>query len=222
MNEKALVKHIVEEVLKNLKEKTEKKILKPTLLVIKNDEEIEHSLFRSLQLQWEIIYSTPINTDFSMTADAVLFLDGNQDLLVKGALGITDTEESKLLAHFILNGTPVSIIPSFTLEKLFFRSELKVANKEYVSRLLKYKETLESFGVKVEPIYDFVKRMSNEKSEDNSIIYNGKLLTQNDVYKIDQKNIFVKQSTIVTPLAYEAASFLGKHISVMSTKGEEN
>ncbi|GMB09482.1 hypothetical protein [Thermolongibacillus altinsuensis] len=222
MNEKALVKLIVEEVLKNLKGKTEENKQKPTLLVIRNDEEIEHSLFRSLQLQWEIIYSTPTNIDFSITADAVLFLDGNQDLLVKGALGITDTEESKLLAHFILNGIPVSIIPSFTLEKSLFRSELRDANKEYVSLLLKYKEKLENFGVKVEPIYDFIKRMINEKSDDHSIIFNGKLLTKNDVSKIDQKNILVNHSTIVTPLAYDEARFLGKRITVMSTKGEEN
>lgn len=223
--DRALIEQIVVEVLRNFSMTTvlEHEKSKPNLLIVKGTQKLDPSQLIKLESKWNMIYKNANETDFAETAEAVIFLDATQDLLVKGAIGLADTPESKLLAHYILAGVPVSLILPPFLERVVLGGRSGLANREYVSRLVEYKETLNRFGVKVESLFQFIESSLNEEQLHTDELRSSfkKLLTQRDVKACKEEKIIISQKTIVTPLARDTARELGKNICVIDSKGAD-
>lgn len=221
--DRLLIEKVVIEVMKKLSLTTdlEHEKRKPGLLVVKGARELDSSQSEKLESKWNVMYQDTNELNFIETVEAVLFLDAGQDLLVKGAIGITDTPDSELLARYLLADIPVSLIVSPLLEKALLK-ENGIGNQNYLARLVDYKETLNRYGVKVESWTDFIQ--SSKKAEislDEKRSSFKKLLTQRDVKACKEKRININKQTIVTPLARDTARELGKIIFVTDSKGAD-
>jgi hypothetical protein len=222
--DRTLIEKVVIEVLKNLSMTAgfEHGKPKPALLIVKGAGELDPSQSKKLESKWNVIYQDRNEPDLMEEAEAVLFLDAGQDLLVKGAVGITDTPDSELLARCLLAGIPVTLIVSPLLEKAVLEERYGTANKSYVSRLIEYKKTLNGYGAKVESLDNFI-----QTSKEAALPAGGqpstpkKLLTQRDVKDCKEEKISINEKTIVTPLARDTARELGKTIFVTDSKGAD-
>lgn len=86
----------------------------------------------------------------------------------------------------------------------------------YRSHLLTYKKQLESFGVKFRSLASFTEARVDEERA-NCLAFEGKLLTEQGVKDSREASILIAPSTIVTPLARDAARDLGKAIVVVES-----
>ncbi|MEK3935410.1 hypothetical protein MKY41_08810 [Sporosarcina sp. FSL W7-1349] len=168
---------------------------KPLLLV----HNAERETISRLEEKWEII-SEPV----AKVQDAVM-LEVSQNVLVKGALGLTDDPDSELLSELLLQGKQVTLIPMAKLEWLVSSDG---GQSPYHRHLLTYKEKLESFGVRFTTLEAFIR--DGEKVEPPSL---DKLLTEQGVRDCADDTIRIGKATIVTPLARDTARELGKTIS---------
>lgn len=218
MNNHALIEQIVVEVLKRL-DKSDKQHLsvKPKLLIVKESAAIDPIQIKKLETSWTLIYSDEQKENLPKDIQGILFAEANQDLLVKGALGMTDTLESYLLAEALLEGISVSLIPSVTLGNVLLSSnQRKPVNNKYAAHLIAYKNTLESFGVKIQSFERFLQSGLNRRS----VSFTERVLTQRHVKLVEEEKITVSPKTIITPLARDTARELGKEICVIDVEGE--
>lgn len=200
LNKSKLIEEIVREVVIQLgKEWTVPEApSKPMLFVHNADQET----VRRLEEKWEVI-----NEPFVKVQDAVL-LEVSQNVLVKGALGLADDPDSALLAELLLQEVSVTLIPIADLKWLLKPDGRK---SPYQRHLLTYKAKLESFGVRFTSLKDFVR---DEECANSSQVHK-KLVTEQDVRDSPNSVIFIGKSTIVTPLARDAARELGKTITIV-------
>ncbi|OHY75223.1 hypothetical protein [Priestia aryabhattai] len=217
MNHHALIEQIVVEVLKRL-DKSDKQHLnvKPKLLVVKESAAIDPIQIKKLETSWTLVYSDEQKENLPKDIQGILFAEAKQDLLVKGALGITDTLESSLLAEALLEGISVSFIPSVTLGNVLLSSnQKKPVNNKYAEHLIAYKNTLEGFGVKIQSFERFLQSGLNR----HSLSFTERVLTQRHVKLVEEEKITVSPKTIITPLARDTARELGKEICVIDVEG---
>lgn len=225
MIDSKMIEQIVLEVIKQLSSTDDTLIeaSKPTLLLVGDISIIDPKLLLLMKTNWNAV---SYNADEKAKLDKVnkvIFLHATQDLIAKGALGIFDTPESKLLSRCILESVPVSIIPTVYLQENLFNVNPK--NRVYVSQLLGYKNTLLKFGVIVESFESFVgnsKETISITSVKDPNMKKKKLLTQRDVQECQEVELVVDQSTIITPLARDTARELGKTIKVIESKGAKS
>ncbi|MDQ0199482.1 hypothetical protein [Neobacillus ginsengisoli] len=133
----------------------------------------------------------------------LVFLDVNQDLLARGAMGLTDTLSSSLLAKALLHGQSIFFEPAKDLQWLLEKrdqSSIPERVKRYQAQLLKYKKKLHEFGV----WFGFVEYLRPSQH-----VYDRKLLTERDIQKINTSEIWVASTTIITNLARDAAKEKG-------------
>jgi hypothetical protein len=219
MNNHALIEQIVVEVLKRL-DKSDKQQLnaKPKLLIVKESAAIDPIQIKKLETSWTLVYSDDQKENLPKDIQGILFAEAKQDLLVKGALGITDTLESYLLAEALLEGISVSLIPSVTLGNVLLSSnQKKRVNNKYAAHLIAYKNTLESFGVKIQSFERFLQSGLNR----HSLSFTERVLTQRHVKLVEEEKITVSPKTIITPLARDTARELGKEICVIDIEGAD-
>ncbi|MGF9889551.1 hypothetical protein ABEX78_12985 [Priestia megaterium] len=219
MNNHALIEQIVVEVLKRL-DKSDKQPLnvKPKLLIVKESAAIDQIQIKKLETSWTLVYSDDQKENLPKDIQGILFAEAKQDLLVKGALGITDTLESYLLAEALLEGISVSLIPSVTLGNVLLSSNQKrPVNNKYAAHLIAYKNTLESFGVKIQSFERFLQSGLNRYS----LSFTERVLTQRHVKLVEEEKITVSPKTIITPLARDTARELGKEICVIDVEGAD-
>jgi hypothetical protein len=219
MNHHALIEQIVVEVLKRL-DKSDKQQLnaKPKLLIVKESAAIDPIQIKKLETSWTLVYSDDQKENLPKDIQGILFAEAKQDLLVKGALGITDTLESYLLAEALLEGISVSLIPSVTLGNVLLSSnQKKRVNNKYAAHLIAYKNTLESFGVKIQSFERFLQSGLNR----HSLSFTERVLTQRHVKLVEEEKITVSPKTIITPLARDTARELGKEICVIDVEGAD-
>jgi hypothetical protein len=219
MNHHALIEQIVVEVLKRL-DKSDKQHLnvKPKLLIVKEAAAIDPIQIKKLETSWTLVYSDDQKENLPKDIQGILFAEAKQDLLVKGALGITDTLESYLLAEALLEGISVSLIPSVTLGNVLLSSnQKKRVNNKYAAHLIAYKNTLESFGVKIQSFERFLQSGLNR----HSLSFTERVLTQRHVKLVEEEKITVSPKTIITPLARDTARELGKEICVIDVEGAD-
>lgn len=205
MIEQKLIEQIVTAVLEKLDENDKKK----NLFVVNAREQ---KSIEMLEKQWNIIKISASVTIPEKTKEAV-FLDVSQDLLVKAALGMTDTDESKLFSLFMNRGISITFIPSEELVWLLDSGVQKEMNQNYAAHLLNYKHTLEKFGVQFLSLSEFA-----TTSRSVTRRYEKKLLTEKDVIESKSNEIFIDKKTIVTPLARDSARELAKKIIVIDEK----
>ncbi|MDG0058252.1 hypothetical protein [Priestia sp. P5] len=219
MNNHALIEQIVVEVLKRL-DKSDKQPLnvKPKLLIVKESAEIDPIQIKKLETSWTLVYGDDQKENLPKDIQGILFAEAKQDLLVKGALGMTDTLESYLLAEALLEGISVSLIPSVTLGSVLLSSnQKKPVNNKYAAHLIACKNTLESFGVKIQSFERFLQSGLNR----HSLSFTERVLTQRHVKLVEEEKITVSPKTIITPLARDTARELGKEICVIDVEGAD-
>ncbi|GHH99281.1 hypothetical protein [Neobacillus kokaensis] len=223
MMDRNIIEQIVLEVMKQLALKDQIpsiNIQKPKLLIVGDTSFVEPSYLSRLETKWDSIKDNESEKIKLDQINQVVFLHATQDLLAKGALGIFDTKESKLLSKCLLESVPVSIIPTVYLQEHLFNENPK--NKPYVSQLQEYKQRLLTFGAKVETIESFIAKSGNAAeaiTAKTSITKKKKLLTQRDVQDCRDIELVVDDQTIITPLARDTAREMGKIIKVIETKG---
>ncbi|PLS17311.1 hypothetical protein CVD28_12130 [Bacillus sp. M6-12] len=216
MISRELIEKIVFEVLTkmNVAESAENFLhSKPNLMVVKGDKEIDISSLKQLESKWNVLFTSA--SDPKEAVHAVLFLNADQDLLVKGALGIADTSQSSLLAKYLLKGSEVTLIPDTLLENAILADD-QITKNAYAAQLLEYKERLQTYGVKIESLTNFLESAGqNLKQPEQALSFEGKLLSQKEVQASTEQDIKISAKTIVTPLARDTARDLGKTISVI-------
>jgi hypothetical protein len=246
MIDRKLVESIVFEVIRALEKEQAPKTVsnQRKLLIIGDASRTSEKTLEKLKSEWEISYSSKPGAEECDSADHFVFFHASQDLMVKGALGISDTPETVLLSHCLLAGKNVTISPDESLARHLKQSAGQVSG--YAKQLFKYKEQLIGYGVKVESIEDFALGSRNGSkpaaasagdglagiSSDGSLYSwlqgtqdgspnaaavkreKKKLLTQRDVQDAKSAEIIVCKSTIITPSARDAAKELGKSIIV--------
>jgi hypothetical protein len=220
-----LIERVVAEVLKQLTLSDKKTLEKsqPHLLVVGDHSRLDSNVLQTIESKWHII-SYHSYEDISIhTPKKVLFLEASQDLIVKGALGISDTSESELLARCLLEKIPVTLIPATYLSS-YLLDDIH-HNTEYISQLRSYKERLVKFGISVESLVSFIEQsitndLNNHSQEQRT--KKRKLLTQRDVQFYKGNQIHIDHQTIITPLARDTAREKGITINVMDVKGENS
>jgi len=193
---------------------------KPSLLVVGDTSFVEPKLLLKLKAGWNLVNYDADEKAVLDRVDKVLFLHATQDLLVKGALGLFDTPESKLLSRCMMESVPASIIPTVYLQEHLFKTNPK--NKAYVSHLEGYRDTLLKFGVKVETFESFIDEGRKRNPTAEGTVRDPKrkkLLTQRDVMDWEADEIELDPNTIITPLARDTARELGKDIKWLNQKG---
>lgn len=224
MMDRKLIELIVLEVIKNLNITENQSIdrSKENLLIVGDQKSLNQKDLLAIESKWNIILFDSIENLEMHTVSKVIFLNAKQDLLVKGALGISDTPESELLSNCILEYVPVSLIPADYLQRYIFNDHQNSPNRAYLSQLLGYKDTLGKLGVKVESIASFLnkeKEILKTYSEKSQANVKKKLITHRDVQDYIGDQILVDKNTIITPLARDTARELGKSIKVIDPKG---
>lgn len=204
INQKVIEK-IIHEVLVRLQEK-------PHLLLVyegtKNQVKLEY-LLSKLQDHWhvEVINSAEICHDEQLDFQHLAFLDGSQDLLARGGMGLMDTPGSKLLAKALHKGCPVLFEPSAELQWLVKQELGNVPErvKRYRAHLIRFKNQLIEFGVWFGEI---------ESLRPSQHQYDRKVLTEKDLQNIESTEVRVSSKTIITPLAKDIAKNRGIKIRV--------
>lgn len=214
MIDEKLVQQIVAEVLNKLQRSErlayDKLNTKPKLLTV-NVPEIISATY--LDPYWHVMNDFAIDHSTLESIQTALFFNVSQDLIVKGALGITDTDESEKLALAISSGLQVFLLLDDNFHWIVTDTISSTKNKQYFQHMLTYKKTLDRFGVRfIKSIDEIEKPTITKKNNDTSINFDKKLLTETIVNNSKEKIINVNQSTIVTPLAYDRARELGIQI----------
>jgi|GEM_PF-1468837 len=232
MIDRNVVEQIVTEILQKLVSQgnqVQKPGGKPGILAFDLADDAESPQLEQLEAFWKVIRMPLTAKQVPAEIEAAVFLNATQDLLVKGALGICDTLESKWLARLLRKGIPTYFIPSAELEWLAEREPETAASTAYKNHLLGCKQRLESFGVCFRSsLADLVPgaeasrvERPGEDGDKGSFIFEGRLLTQRDVEAVKGGTILILPSTIVTPLARDTAREMGKTIRLMEPGGKK-
>ncbi|WP_209121676.1 hypothetical protein [Alkalihalobacillus sp. BA299] len=216
-----MIEQIVREVVAQLsKEEKAGTEAKPKLLVVGDTSFLEPKHLLLLQTRWIVVHYEGEKKVYVDLYDRVLFLHATQDLITKGALGIFDNTESKLLSRCFMESTPVSIIPTVYLQDHLFSSSPK--NKAYVAQIQRYHQALLEFGAKVETLESFLETLTvKPKQEPLSRSAKKKILTRRDVQDCKESVLKVDSNTIITPLAKDTAREMGIDIVELDLKGEK-
>ncbi|MFD0698009.1 hypothetical protein ACFQZT_28445 [Paenibacillus sp. GCM10027628] len=231
--DKAVIEQIVREVIKNLQAaKTESIYQKSRLLLVhddNHDQEEVNNIAAGLQAKWHVTPMSFRSPDLlSVVSDIqhAVLLDIDQDILIRGALGFTDSAPSELLASILQNGIPVTLVPS---QSLLWILQPENSDEErlpeharcYKQHIRMHKDMLVSFGATFAGPSELqvAPRDSGSTDQDNvqnekTLYFDKRVLTQRDVQVADVATILVSRSTLVTPLARDTARDKGMTILV--------
>ncbi|MDN4526630.1 hypothetical protein [Fictibacillus fluitans] len=212
--DRELITKIVEEVLQRLQTEDLMEKQKPLLYIFASG--AEPSALQQVTLTcrpyFEICVVKNEQSDIFQDSTAqVLFMNVDQDLIVRGALGLTDTPQSLALAKALHGNLPITMLLSKVENEVY---STKTAYKEY---LLNQKIRLETFGVRITSLKDLKGELdidAKERNPDKSLLQN-KLLTENDINAANRKELRINKETIVTPLAWDAARKQGIRIMIL-------
>lgn len=152
-----------------------------------------------------------------------MFMDVNQDLIIRGALGLTGTPASEILSILIHRDVPVSLVPSKELHWILEKSNkqsLTLGTKRYREGIVKHKENLQSYGVTFQKRIDLHQKVLDEndpayQSDHVEVVtLKKKLLAEQDIHAIHASVILVPPKAIITPLARDVAKNKGIEIRV--------
>jgi len=210
------VEMLVREVLKQLGTQSPcpKIVTKPNIFVVNipNDETITW-----MKSQWNVLNEKGDSLADTPAFQEAVFFQVRQNLIVKGALGLADDRESQVLAELLLKGKTVTMVSAPDMEWLVKKVEKVETTSYYHQQLRAYKIKLESFGVRFVFLEQFLNKKYHAQAhtisgEENLDIFPHKLLTEQGVKDHKDIEIYIRKSTIVTPLARDMAKELGKTI----------
>jgi hypothetical protein len=213
MTHQQLVEEIVMEVLRRMELLHKKE--KQQLLVIHKGLEQNKEQIEELKKNWHVIEMPPNCCEIPTTIRRAVFLEVNQDLLVKGALGVIDTPESQLFSQLMLQGIHVVFVPNDSLSWILNPEGNTKGNKNYIKQLLHYKTQLQGFGVHFYPLKSII---PEEEMGVTSTRFHEKLLTKEIIEKWKEDCIYVNPHTIITPLALDIAKEKGIKICIEEPK----
>ncbi|WP_173915404.1 hypothetical protein [Halobacillus sp. Marseille-Q1614] len=197
MDNKRLIEEIVLEVLNKISSSQElQSEKKPLRYVVRTCEKDDRAL-KEIEKHGSVRWIDVKEREYPENIDHVIFPSVNQDLLVKSALGITDTDESQLFSDLMRQGIRVHFILSKKDSWVLFAHE---KNSPYAQMIESYVKQLHSFGVKLTQWEEYESDFSS-----SPYTFSGKLLTQKDVEDWGKPVIRVSSQTIITPLAKDAA-----------------
>jgi len=190
----------------------------PPLYVLKAPEDVD---MERLQERWNVIDAAQGAAVPEGVREAA-FLGVTQNVFVKAALGLSDEPACDILSRHLRQGTRVYMVPEKEFAWILDLQPRKHPNPEYAALFAGYKKSLERFGARVVPWTDLVTPMPNGPAVGTARagVVNGKLLTEFDVKQCPDDVIYISPSTIVTPLARDAAKELGKRICVVGDGDE--
>lgn len=212
--DKTLIEQVVRAVIASMQDLGPKVAeQKPCLLLVhgkhRAQAEVEE-IAGALMTKWQVRTISFDSPDLGSAANDIsraVLIDIEQDLLVRGALGLTDSPPSELLAHVLQNGIPVTLVLAPTLARMLQSvpsdDKLPEPAKRYRQHIRKHRDTLVSFGAKFANLY--------ELEEDNAMTlhFNGQVLTHFNVQDTDVTTIVVSQNSLITPLARDTAKEKG-------------
>ncbi|WP_096200131.1 hypothetical protein [Bacillus sp. FJAT-45350] len=213
MNQR-LIESIVKEVLVSLEADTVKS--KPKLLYIssKKTKDLEMQL-DFLRAHWDVIDSKNIDFYTKPLINEAVFLNIDQDTLVRIALGFTDSAESKLFSQLIYYEIPITFVVCSLLENYLNINVRKHKYRQYIKSIQAYRNTLEGYGVLFKPLEEVIPFEQEVSFEKKNCKGTKPLIVQEDIRNFTGKQIVVKPGTIITPLAKDAARELGIEISFL-------
>lgn len=211
MINKEMIEEIVKEILRNIDSPIKNKLLVNHRGMEKDLESIEW-----LKRHWHVVELTDANAPIPPSSQNAVFLEVDQDLFVKAALGITDTKESLFFSKILLHGLQIDFILSESLWRVMHENSSNV-NKRYLEMLLNYQNQLNDFGVRFFSSYHYIvpgQKMPKYIGAE----YREKLLTKAVIDGWKKDTITVESNTIITPMAREAA----KERKITILRGEVN
>lgn len=213
--DKTLIEQVVREVIARMQDLgAGVAVQKPGLLLVhgehRSQAEVEE-MAAKLRSRWHVCTSSFGTPDLVAAADGIscaVLIDSQQDLLVRGALGFTDSPPAELLAHLLHNGIPVTLVLAPALARIlqFAHADDKLPEpaKRYRQVLRQHRDTLVSFGAKfASDLYEL--DVDNEKT----LYFDDKLLTHYKVQSTDVTTIVVSRNSLITPLARDTAKEKG-------------
>lgn len=219
-----ITSQIVEEIVTEVLRRMELLYLieKPHLLVINQSSEQNKTQIKELKRDWHVVEMNQHSSEIPPGVQRAVFLEVNQDLLVKGALGITDTPESLLFSKLMYLDYQVDFVPNNSLSWSLNLDEKKQVNRKYISQLFHYQAQLREFGVRLCPLKFILPVEENGISISSQIKassdYSEKLLTKDQVEKWENDSICIHPNTIITPLAQDVARERGITIYTNESK----
>ncbi|RSK55197.1 hypothetical protein [Bacillus canaveralius] len=212
------VEEIVIAVLRRMESAKQKK---QQLLVIAKDLQQHKEQIEELKSHWDVIERQPGSSDIPCSTCQAVFLDVNQDLLVKGALGIIDTPESLLFSKLMSQGFHVYFVPNNSLSWILKPHDNQTVNKKYMTQLLDYHQRLQDFAVHFYPLKSIIpeekEQLSRSSDGKQFINFDEKLLTKEIIDRWKEDCIHVHRDTIITPLARDTAK--EKDIKIIDGRG---
>ncbi|KRF13532.1 hypothetical protein [Paenibacillus sp. Soil787] len=230
--DKSVIELIVREVIKNLQAVEQEKVYqKSSLLLVheeNHDKEEVAKIAASLQAKWHVIpmsFRSPELLSAMIDIKHVVFMDINQDILIRGALGFTGSAPCELLASILHYGIPVTLVPTRSLEWILHsedsEDQLPEPARHYRQHIRMHKDMLVSFGASFAGLSGLQIAPGANGSTDyhngvnnKTLYFDHKVLTQRDVQVADVTTILVSRLTLVTPLARDTAKDKGVTILV--------
>ncbi|MGC4377567.1 hypothetical protein WD019_11595 [Fictibacillus sp. Mic-4] len=202
------VKKIVEEVVRRLLSEEKEAYSKPRLLII--DDESKggaglETVIEKCRPYWNIsVAASTQEEEITNEFSHVIFLNSDQDFIVRGAIGLTDTYKSKLLARVLHLNIPATLVLS-EKEEWAWGSETTSAYKQYLENQRKRLETFGAFVTTLEQLDGALSKAAFTGKPENIVVYHEKLLTESKINHIHSEKVLLNKATIVTPLAKDAA-----------------
>ncbi|EIT86760.1 hypothetical protein A374_04279 [Fictibacillus macauensis ZFHKF-1] len=193
-----LIATIVQEVLQQLSALP----VKPHLYVWGEveDEGSMNKLTQAIGQRYELTVLSSLQKDLDVKKESdIIFLNCDQDLIVRGALGLTDTAKSKALAEALHQGLQPTLFLSYE-DSFKFNG-----NSAYKAYLHNQKSRLEAFGVSCTTMEQWLHEQQETKVSSSTAVYDAPLLTERAVEAFTEQTLLLAPGTIVTPLARDAA-----------------
>jgi len=156
MIDTTFIENIVKEVIVKLE--MERDFTKPNLLVIPKPGLHFAQEISQLKKEWQIVEANQVEGESYSAINQAVFLNLDQDTLVRAALGLTDTVNSQRFAQLISNEIPITIVLDEQLQRLLLKDDGTHYYSFYIKKLRSYKETIETFGVSFKTLEEFLKQ----------------------------------------------------------------
>lgn len=216
MNDRKLIEEIVSAVLREVDDKNSTE--KPGLLIINMSNIMSDQQRQLLYKDWQLKEIHPSeDQEVPEGITKAVFLGVNQDLLVKSAVGITDTPAAKLFSELMMNDVDINFILNDLFAFKLNRAGKSGKSENYRNFIRKYQDTLEDFGVSFVSVEKLL--LEQQKLSRNHTHFDGKLLTQNMLQKFKTDYISIDEKTIITPLAMDSARELNITIKRQNNSG---
>lgn len=194
MNDEAMIQAVVEEVFARLHERQQER----SVLIVATQEPPEDEI-RSWSVNRNVEVRSPDEAD-GHEADEVWFYAADQSLVVKTALGLDDSKEAALCHRYLREGRRVTFLLDERMTGFHTNKGLGAVNPTYLRMMTDHLQTVASFGVELTCVKG--RKAGSGQFDDR---FSGTLLTENEIKQWPSDTVVIAPSTIVTPLAKDAA-----------------